>query len=58
MKDGKDTKTGDLLTAEKYGRQARYRQRQEAAGLRQFSAWLTPDEAAKVREFIEKMRGA
>ena len=53
MKDTRDTETGELFTS----RQAKYRAKLEAAGLRQFAFWLTPEEAEKVRKFIEKSRG-
>lgn len=52
MKDTKDTKTGELFTS----RQAKYRQKLQAAGLRQHAFWLTPEEAEKVRQLIEKLR--
>ena len=53
MKDTRDTKTGELFTS----RQARYRAKLEAEGLRQFSFWLTPAEAEKVRKYIKRTRG-
>jgi len=52
MKDTKDRKTGDLFQS----RQAKYRAKLEAAGLRQFAFWLTPEEAANVRKYIEEIR--
>lgn len=54
MKDTKDHATGDLFQS----RQAKYRAKQEASGLRQYAYWLTPAEAQLVRIYIERMREA
>jgi hypothetical protein len=56
MKDSSDKKTGDLLAVKTKAQ--RFREKQLAAGMRQFSFWLTEEEAAKVKQFIESIRGA
>ena len=55
MKDASDNKTGDLLGTKTKAQ--RYRERQLAAGMRQFSFWLTDAEAETVRKFIAEQRG-
>ena len=55
MKDASDNKTGDLLGTKTKAQ--RYRERQLAAGMRQFSFWLTDKEAEQVRQFVESIRG-
>lgn len=56
MKDAHDTKTGDLLASPVARRQAAYRERQRAKGLRQFNYWLTEDEATQVASLLEQLR--
>ena len=55
MKDSNDKKTGDLLTIKTKAQ--RFREKQLAAGMRQFSFWLTEEEAAMVKNLIESARG-
>lgn len=55
MKDSKDKRTGDLLSVKTKAQ--RFREKQLATGLRQFSFWLTEDEAAQMKQFIESTRG-
>ena len=56
MKDPADNKTKDLIEPPKTKAQ-RFREKQIAAGLRQFAYWLTESEAQAVRGCIERLRG-
>lgn len=56
MKDPADNKTQDLIEPPKTKAQ-RFREKQVAAGLRQFAYWLTESEAQAVRDYIDKLRG-
>jgi hypothetical protein len=51
MKDPVDTRTPDLLKTTT--KQQRFREKQMAAGKRQYSFWLTHIEAIAVKGFIE-----
>ena len=53
MKDTTDKRTGELFPS----RQAKYRAKLAAAGMRQYAFWLTHQEAEAVRQFIEQIRG-
>ena len=55
MKDSTDTRTPDLLAKPKTKEQ-RFRERQLAIGLRQYSFWLTEAEASIVRDYIARLR--
>jgi len=52
MKDPADNKTLDLIQKPQTKAQ-RFKAKQAAAGLRQYSFWLNPAEAAAVKGFIE-----
>lgn len=56
MKDKLDTKTGNLLASPGARRQARYADRQRAAGRRQVAYWLTDNERAAVDGLITQLR--
>lgn len=55
MKDPADNKTAELIEKPKTKAQ-RFRDKQAAAGLRQFSFWLSEDENNQVKQFIQKTR--
>ena len=56
MKQREDTKTGDMLRSTGAKAQAAYAERMRAQGLKQRTFWLTDEEAAKVRRYIERSR--
>ena len=55
MKDPADDKTAELIEKPKTKAQ-RFRDKQLAAGLRQYSFWLSDDENNQVKQFIQKTR--
>jgi len=55
MKDPADDKTAELIEKPKTKAQ-RFRDKQLAAGLRQYSFWLSNDENNQVKQFIQKTR--
>lgn len=57
MRDKHDSKTGNLLASVGAKRQARYAERQKAAGRRQASYWLTDDEKQSVENLLAQIRG-
>lgn len=56
MKDPADNKTPDLIQKPKTKEQ-RFRERQLAIGMRQYSFWLTESEALTLREQLAQLRG-
>ena len=56
MKDAKDHATADLL--ETKNKAQRFREKQAAAGLRQYAFWLSEEDAAAVKKYIAKRRKA
>lgn len=54
MKDPVDNKTRDLL--QPTTKAQRFRERQIAAGYRQYAYWLTENEARIIKDYIERMR--
>lgn len=56
MKDAADTKTKDMLEKPKTKAQ-RFREKQIATGLRQYSYWLSEAENEQVKKLISTMRG-
>ena len=57
MRDPADNKTRDLIEKPKTKAQ-RFRERQLATGLRQYSFWMTEAEALIIRDYIERLREA
>jgi hypothetical protein len=52
MKDPADNKTPELIEKPKTKAQ-RFKEKQNALGLKQYSFWLNPGEAAAVKGFIK-----
>lgn len=52
MKDPADNKTPDLIEKPKTKAQ-RFKEKQNALGLKQYSFWLSPVEAGAVKGFID-----
>jgi hypothetical protein len=55
MKDPADNKTLDLIEKPKTKEQ-RFRERQLAIGLRQYSFWMTEGEAMTIRDYLARLR--
>jgi hypothetical protein len=53
MKDPADNKTAELIEKPKTKDQ-RFKERQAAAGRKQYSFWLSPVEAGAVKGFVEQ----
>jgi hypothetical protein len=55
-KQKEDKKTGDLLASPGATRQAAFKARMRAAGMKQVNLWMTEAEEVKVRALLARLR--